>query len=156
VGDRNALAYVLLTRYQVIAGPDALDEQFEVATEALHLAEALGSQYIRWMCHDQRATVSLLRGDLPSARGNLNAYARLLVELWRLRRATRGDADAMLLLLEGRFSEAEEVAREAYATHQRIGSVNARLIYASQMFFLRRERGDPPRVHSLKRFMAEY
>jgi hypothetical protein len=157
IGDPTTLAHALINHWHAIAGPDALDEQLAVAVEVLRLADETDDKALRFYALEYRSTVSLLRGDVSRAYDDLDAHEQLLREIWGGRDVKVGYARSMRALLEGRFAVAERLAHEALGSAQRIGSLNAALIYGAQLYFLHNDRGDlGGLVAAVRRSIAEY
>lgn len=139
LGDAEVLAEALHAHHFVLQGPDHLDERAALARELLSLG---GRIERRWAVRENLAADRLMRGDIEGCRSEL-ALARAEAEASRhpafawLSEGTR----ASLALLEGRFDEAEEQAREALSIGQRTANPNAAALFMGQAHLLARERG---------------
>ena len=139
LGDPECLAEALHALHFVLQGPDHLDERAGIAREVLALE---GRAQVSWAVRENLAADLLMRGDIDGCRREL-AVARTAAEqlrhpafLW-LTEGTR----ASLALLEGRFDDAEERAREALSVGQRTANPNAVALFLGQAHILARERG---------------
>lgn len=142
VGDPGALAYAL-TRWHLVGwGPDTLDERLAAASEAIELADGAGDAWL------QLEATAFLIGDLLES-GDIEAVDRLIEELKRGASKTRVSyhlwftavAEAMQLLLWGRFEEAGKRALEALTVGQEARHQNALQFYGAQFSLQRRELG---------------
>jgi hypothetical protein len=139
LGDPECLAEALHAYHFVLQGPDHLDERAGIAREVLALG---GRAQLSWAVRENLAADLLMRGDGEGCRREL-ALARSAAEalrhpafLW----LTEG-TNASLALLEGRFDEAEERAREALSVGQRTANPNAVALFIGHAHLLARERG---------------
>ena len=142
VGDKPALAYALITRQSALWGPGNLEDRLSAATEVLALAEEADDRETALWARQSRLADLLEKGDMAAVDAEIKAGARLAGELrqpWYL--WWIGWWRAMRALLEGRFEEAERLARQALAIGQRVQEQNALQIFAVQLFLLRREQG---------------
>jgi len=123
--------------------PDQLDERLAAAREALALAER----------HRQRAwAITELygwhfadlveKGDFDSARVVAEAHVRVAqVARQPFFKAAALSSETLLAIHEGRFAEAEALARETLKVGRRFSPANAAGVYGMQMFSIRREQG---------------
>src|SRR5262249_15149425 len=116
VGDPATLAYALNCRRWALWGPENVQERLEAATEIRGLARQVKSGERPLEGRHWRLQSLLELGDIVGVDAEMNAHARLAIELrqplylwfsalWK----------AMRALLEGRFDEAERLAADALA-----------------------------------------
>ena len=141
-GDAATLAEALRARHYALYGPDRVEERLRVATEMLDLAEQMGDREPAAWAHGARVVDLLELGNVPAVGAAIDGYARLAAEM-------RQPAHALIAtehrtaqaLLEGRYAEAEELARESMALAERLGRPDAKAVFAAQTFWLRYEEG---------------
>jgi len=126
-----------------VLGPDQLDERLAAAREALALAEK----------HRQEAwSVTELygwhfadlveKGDLDAARRVADAHLRVAqVSRQPFFQAAALSSRTLLAIHEGRFADAEALARETLKVGSQFSPANAAGAYGMQMFSIRREQG---------------
>jgi tetratricopeptide (TPR) repeat protein len=116
---------------------DAVEAQFTAATEILQLAQMIDHPMLIAGAFETRGTLFLLIGDVARAFENHAEYHRLRFEP----RGAVSWIDPMRALLEGRFDDADRLARESLVTASRVDSPNAPAAYAMQLFQLMLDRG---------------
>ncbi len=142
IGDRGILATVLGIRRAALYEPENVEQRLAAATRILHLAEEAGNEEARLAAHVWRFSDLLELGDLASADREIEAHEKLARKLRQPRYIGYATVfRALRALMDGRFAEGEALAREALETAQRLGSHNLGLLFAAQMFWLRREQG---------------
>jgi tetratricopeptide (TPR) repeat protein len=158
LGGATTLAYALSARHFALWGPDNVAERLTIATEIIRLAEEAGRKELAIGGHFWRLLDLLELGDISALDRELQAYSLLAEELrqpfylWRTT-ALR----AMRALLAGRFEEGEQLIQEALTTGQQAQSPNAFLLFAVQIFGLRREQGRLQELEdALKGFVIRY
>ncbi len=142
LGDPATLAYALIARGLAIWGPAAAFELRELAEEAIGLAEIVGQ-------HDHVAAARLIRFQSILATGPaemvvpaLEEYTRAAVELRQPSHRWYSDLHwTVMLLLEGRLDEAEELAEATYAQGLRAQSWDAGAAHLLALSVLRWEQG---------------
>lgn len=141
--DPATLSYVLAGRYWAIWWPNNPDERVQIAIEMLAVANATGDAE---RIIDSRHMLYLSYVDLgrmDEARAEHRAVVRLAEELRQPAQAWIGSANRTLIaLLEGRFSDAEELMAREMEPGQASNPVRDD-ISAARMhrFLLRREQG---------------
>src|SRR5437867_1210609 len=157
VGDKAALAFTLLSKHYVW-GPASAEDRLAVVTEILRLAEAVGDREMVSWTHVLRHSHLLELGDIPGADGEMEVVARQAEELqqpyylWRaaISRTSRA-------LLEGQLEEGEQLAREALNFGQRAQAPGTAMVFAAQMFAVRREQGRLEELEPIFRaFVQQY
>jgi len=138
----TALAYALSARHMALIGPDTVTERLALADEVIRLAEAGEKKEIAAAGHFWRMMDALELGDIAEVDREVGIYAQLAEELrqpfyfWQTTVLR-----AMRALLEGRFEEAEQLLQEGFTLGQQAQTPNAFLLFAVQLFSLRREQG---------------
>jgi predicted ATPase/class 3 adenylate cyclase/DNA-binding CsgD family transcriptional regulator len=143
LADPHTLAAVLLFSLPAFQGqPEKIPACLAYATKIVRLAEETGE---REMALDGRGwlTVPLLMlGDIQELDVQLAARARLAQELqYPHQLYISAVTQVMRALLDGRFAEGEQLARQALTIGKRLQSEGVDGIFAMQMFTLRREQG---------------
>jgi eukaryotic-like serine/threonine-protein kinase len=143
VGDPKALA-TALTRRQFTSGVgrEATERRLVESQEMHDLAKRLGDLELELRAHVYRVRDYLELGNIPEVDRNLAAYERLARELrqpqflWHipLLRGTRA-------LIDGRFSDAEQLMAEARAGGERAQEPVSAMFFVIQDLLLRRHRG---------------
>jgi DNA-binding SARP family transcriptional activator len=140
--DPATLAYALDARHVVIWGPDTVEERAAITAETARLAEQAGDEERAFQIHYWRVASFLEVGDLSAARDELAVAVRLAEELRQAaQRWYVAVVQAQLVLLEGRFAEAERLIEQALALGQQAQSWEALVYYRLQMFGLRSAQG---------------
>lgn len=128
---------VLHDAYWATWSPDDPEAREALAAEMQTLAERAGQSVMSAMASTLRAAAVLERGERIEAElayapaSDLPTSEHAAIALFQSGRR------ACIALLEGRFEEAERLARQAHATARRFGSTNADAIYAAQIGWLR-------------------
>jgi class 3 adenylate cyclase len=142
MGDDGILATVLTMRRAALFDPDTLEERLAVATRILALAEKAGNEEARLAAHLSRISDLLELGDVRGADREVDAHEELARKLRQPRYIGYATVfRALRALMDGRFEAGEALARQALDTAQRLGSHNLGVLFATQMFWLRREQG---------------
>jgi DNA-binding SARP family transcriptional activator/tetratricopeptide (TPR) repeat protein len=140
--DRATLAWALEARSVVLWGPDNVDELLVLSDEIVTLADAAGECEQAVNAHAMRSEVLLALGELPAARADLEAAARLAQELrlpsqrWHVAVHQIG-----LALLAGRFPEAQQLIERANRFGERAHRAEATWCAVVQRFPLLLEQG---------------
>jgi tetratricopeptide (TPR) repeat protein len=142
IGDPATLALALHSRRWTLWAPVHLDARLAAATELARLAGETASRELALQAHAWRLGDLLELGDIDGVRRETDIYARLAAEL---RQPTyqwwAAMFQAMLALLQGRFAEAERLARDGVALAERGQPEVARQVFGSYLGFLREIRG---------------
>jgi len=129
-GADDALVDALNARHAALWSPDRLAERLRVARELVDLAELVGDRERSLQARTWLVLDLVEAGDLDTARGEIEEYARLAepldipafewwVPAWR----------AMLALVEGRFDDTRRLSDEALEIGDVVGDGNARLYW---------------------------
>jgi tetratricopeptide (TPR) repeat protein len=141
-GDPLALVHALEARHFAIWGPHGPAERLALADEMMRSAMAINNVDLVMHAHMLRIHDLLELGLITEVDAAIAAYARLAEELrqpsyqWGL-----GMVRAMRTMMDGRFSDAEELATVALAVGQRVQPQTAATLFAAQLFHLRRDQG---------------
>ncbi len=122
--------------------PEAIAARIATVNEMLHLAEQINDtekilDTVMLRIYDQLAL-----GNIEKATVDLEVFTRMAHEtqqpfyIYHI-----GVMQTGLLLLAGRFEEAEQLAAEALDSAKRMGVENADGVFGMQMFTIRREQG---------------
>jgi tetratricopeptide (TPR) repeat protein len=142
VDDPSAKIAALYSRSVSLEGFDAVEERLELATEIVRVAGEAGDREMVLRGHYRRLRDLAELGDLPAVEQEIRIYSTLadesrqprylwLAPFWRSTRA----------LLEGRFQECEQLARESLAIGKKAHDRNAELFFGTQMSTLGKLRG---------------
>ena len=134
-GDRRTLATVLVHRGWALDGPDDVDDALAVAAELLGIGDELGDPELRLEGLRIRLAAQFEKGEHPAATATARTLKQLAEEV-RYPEFTRLAAmwDIITANLEGRFSDAKELAGELSRRLARIGHSQAQLIPMAQTF----------------------
>ena len=147
-GEPSTLCYVLELVLHMSSGPAHIGERLSYAIECLESARRAGDLE-RMMFGTTRWIYALfeageIAGGVDRAMEELESVVR------QIRQPQYSYVQAgfitMRALLEGRFTEAEQLALQALTLGQRLQSESAEGIFGMQMFMLRREQG---RLHEV-------
>ena len=158
LGDPLTLATCLDARHYALWRPETVQERLAVAAELRRIAEDVGDPELELEGAGWTVVDLLELGDVAGADIQIAAASRLaaalhrpLYEWWTsLFRCARAQID-------GRFDEAERLAKDTLAIGQRGQAENAIHVYAQAMFNIRREQGRLAEVEeSIHGFIAMY
>ncbi|HTE63439.1 MAG TPA: AAA family ATPase, partial [Solirubrobacteraceae bacterium] len=158
LGDPLTLATCLDARHYALWRPETVHERMEVAAELRRIAETVGDHELELEGAGWTVVDLLELGDVAGADIQIAAASRLAATLHRplygwwtsLFRCTRAQID-------GRFDEAERLAKETLEIGQRGQAENAVHVFAQAMFNIRREQGRLSEVEeSVHGFIAMY
>jgi DNA-binding SARP family transcriptional activator/tetratricopeptide (TPR) repeat protein len=142
LGDPATLAYALGGYVVGHFSPDLLREHLEVATELIRVARDVGDKEREVDGHEFRLGALIELGEIEAARKEIEAMAKLAEELRQPAHAWFVSVwTTLLVLLEGRFAEAEGLIANTHKAGERAQDWEADLSYALQLFILRREQG---------------
>jgi DNA-binding SARP family transcriptional activator len=116
--DNVALAHVLHLRAAALNGPDYLDQRLQAVTELLALPGLPPLMTVR--ARQLHAQVLVTLGRVSEASAELDLAAQLVEEQRSPLRTQLAWSRAGLLLLGGRWREADELSRAAYDLHARM------------------------------------
>ncbi|MEA2444573.1 MAG: eukaryotic-like serine/threonine-protein kinase [Thermoleophilales bacterium] len=141
-GDARTILYTLATRHAVLWGPDAVDEQLDVAGVIVRLAEASGDRERGLVGHGWRLNDLLVLGDRAAVDDEVDTCVQWAAELrQRAHSWYATHCRAMLALLEGRFDAVEDLIRTALELNPQVHDQSASQSWVIQMFALRGEQG---------------
>jgi len=142
LGDVATLAYALGGHMASHHGPDFTTTQAALSAELVDLAVSVGDKERAMEGLELRLAALLELGDMPGAVAaleHMEALARELrqpSQMWYVA-AYRG----VVLLLEGRLVETEQLIEEALRLGERSQNWSATVSYRLQLYLLRREQG---------------
>jgi DNA-binding SARP family transcriptional activator len=152
IRDPATLAYALAGYVLANDSPDKSHERLLLAGELVELAVAIGDKERAVEGHEVCLLSSLELGDVHAARVELEAMATLAGDLRQPAQEWFAAAyRALLALLEGSFSEAEELIPRAFALGSGVQEWSATVSYRLQLYLLRREQGRLGEVDALLR-----
>ncbi len=158
LGDRGVLTTVLVDARFARWGPDDLPERLGEASEILATAQATRSPEAALVARLFRVIDFLELGriaDVDHELAVLSAEAQELRQPWYLEHATA--LRAMRARLDGRYDEAERLARAALELGLRVGDPTAVTTYAGHRLDLCREQGDlSEQEAAIRQFAVEY
>jgi tetratricopeptide (TPR) repeat protein len=152
VGDGRALAYALSSLCDAIAGPDHIDERLALATEMVELGRESGDRQMELLGRRFRVLAFLEQGDIASVDAEIEAFGRLAESLGQpLYTCYVPVFRGMRAAMQGRFEDAERLARDADAIGRRGGSLNASMLAVTVLAWVHRQRGRPDMSERLMR-----
>jgi tetratricopeptide (TPR) repeat protein len=134
-GDRRTLATVLMHRGWALDGPDDVDDALAVASEILGIGAELGDPELRLEGLRIRVAAQFEKGEHAAAVRAALAMKELAEEVGHpefMRLAAMWDVT--IANLEGRFTDAKELAGELGRRLARIGHSQAQIIPVAQTF----------------------
>jgi DNA-binding CsgD family transcriptional regulator/tetratricopeptide (TPR) repeat protein len=139
----STLVATLSARWQ----HERVSERVASAEEAARLAAAAGDRALMLDATAWRMFDCFELGDMPNWRKHIDLYERGASELREpFLRYVASSSRTMHALFEGRFEEAERLARNTLQIGDRMPGLDAAGVYGVQMFTLRREQG---RLHEV-------
>ncbi len=156
IGDPATLGYALAGYIAAHHSPEFTPMQLTLGTEQLQVATEAGDLERAAEGHEHRLTSLVWLGDIPGAKAELAALAKLAEELrqpsqeWFV--AVYG---ALLALLQGQLDEAEVLITRALGLGRRAQSWNAAVSYGLQLYLLRREQGRLEEIEHLIRHSVD-
>jgi DNA-binding SARP family transcriptional activator len=140
--DDVALVAALLSCHAALLHVRHLEERFEVAEEAVALADRLGLREFATLGRHWHIYDLMERGDVERARARHAELDQLALDLQQpLYRHSALAWQGVFAQLAGRFDETEEVAREGLRLAERAGARDAHAHFAAQLLVARREQG---------------
>ena len=114
LGDRNALGYALNARMHTLWGADPAPERMAAGTELGEIADDVGDELLALHGHMWRIRELLVQGDVEAVRAEVARFeARDAGPVHPLSASYSCNVAAMLALIEGDFSHADELGRRA-------------------------------------------
>ena len=156
MGDPGTLVYAIQGYILGHHSPEHTGRQLELATELVALATRVGDKERVLEGHEERLDAFLEFGDMTAAKLELEAMTRLARELHQPSQEWFAAIyRALLTLLTGNLSEAEEQISAAHRLGRRAQGWSAAVTYRLQLYALRREQGRLADVEDLVRRSAE-
>jgi tetratricopeptide (TPR) repeat protein len=152
IGDPETLAYAISGYNATRHSPDFTPEQVGRATELIEVAAEAGDLERAAEGYEHRAVALLELADMPGAKADFAAMAKLAEELrqpsqeWYV-----AVYNALVALLEGELAEAESLIAGALSLGERALSRIAAVCYRLQLYMLRREQGRLVEIEGLVR-----
>jgi tetratricopeptide (TPR) repeat protein len=139
IGDRNVLATALIYALSSRWGPDDLDERLQTAAEIVGVARGDRDRFLG-LC--ALAVIHLERAERHAADEMLRELVTIAGRLMQPRYTWQARVlQACFALIDGRFREADDLAREALATGERAHEVNVELIYGAHAAVSHNDQG---------------
>ncbi|HXY91741.1 MAG TPA: AAA family ATPase, partial [Acidimicrobiia bacterium] len=133
LGDDEALAYCLACRHTAIFDPDHLHDRMDVAAELVEVGARVGNPEFELTGHVHRACDLLELAHVDEARVEAEICAKLVDELGQpSHRYFVLWLQSTLALIEGNFSEAEELAKESFELGLAASHPDAAVVYGTQ------------------------
>jgi class 3 adenylate cyclase len=140
--DPAVLCDVLRATHWALWGPENLEERLALTSEFLQLGERVGNQAAELEGRIYRVSHLLEQGNVSQADLELRVFTRVAEGLRQPYYLWAGAAfDALQVLREGRFEEAEGLIQRALEIGQRNGNQNAPFIFGAQIFAVWKEQG---------------
>ena len=142
VGDTQALGDALVARHWALWGPENTEDRFAAAVEIVKLAESIDYPTLLLQGHQFRLADLLELGDIRGVDLEIDAIAWLADELHRPQHQWFVAVfRAMRAHMNGRFDEAEQLAKKALAIGERVHRETAVGWYGVQTAALQRAQG---------------
>jgi DNA-binding winged helix-turn-helix (wHTH) protein/tetratricopeptide (TPR) repeat protein len=142
VGDTQALGDALVARHWALWGPENAEDRFAAAVEIVKLAETIDYPPLLLQGHQFRLADLLELGDIRGVDLEIDAIAWLADELHRPQHQWFVAVfRAMRAHMNGRFEEADQLARKALAIGERVHRETAVGWYGVQTSALQRAQG---------------
>jgi tetratricopeptide (TPR) repeat protein len=156
IGDEPALLSALYSRSISLEGFEAAKERLAAATEIVTLAERLGNKEMALRGHFRRIRDLYTVGDISALDQETETYGRLAEELRQpLYLWLAPFYRSTVALLDGRFDESEQLARQSLDIGQRAQDQNAIVFFNVQIVTLRGLQGRSAEVEPNVKTMVE-
>ncbi len=156
-GDPSTLAITLLATLSARWHHDRIGERVASADEAMAIAMQQGDRFLMFSALAWRMFDTFELGDVATWREQLERYERGGEEFRQpFFRYVASSSRAMHALFEGRFDDAERLARRTFEIGNRMPGLDAAGVYGVQMFTLRREQGRLQEVAPLVRHFVHH
>jgi DNA-binding SARP family transcriptional activator len=156
LGDPGTTAYALSGYIAAHQSPGDTRAQDARTAELMRAATEAGDLERLAEAHEHHCVAMIELGEMERARADLGAMARLADELRQPSQTWFVSVyQTLLLLLEGRFAEAEESMSQTRRSGERALGWNAEVTYRLQLFLLRREQGRLAEIEDLVRASVE-
>ena len=142
LGDDRVLLEVLYRRSLTIAEPSTIEERMPLTAEVLELADKLGEPLWQLLASAERGRVAMEAADVDEARRHVNRQLELMETCGAAYgRHVAGWARPWMLVLSGRFDEAEAAATAAAQESASTAQPDAMPILGALLVTLRWEQG---------------
>jgi tetratricopeptide (TPR) repeat protein len=142
LGDPEALAEVLLSRFWVVWTPDALDEQRAIVGELLDLAQRLADPLHTTQTWFLRYLIQIQSADIEAAERSLETFGHLAEELGHASpRFFACLSRCCFILMSGRIGEAERLAGTMLELGRTSGQPDVETLFSSVLFSIRYVQG---------------
>ena len=156
LGDPETLAYAIQGYILGHHSPAHTPAQLALADELIDVATEAGDKERVFEGREERLDSLIELGQMEAARAELESMARLAGELRQPSHLWMAcEYRALVALLDGRLTEAEELICEARALGERAQSWNAAVTHRLQLYVLRREQGRLGEMQELVRSSVE-
>jgi class 3 adenylate cyclase/tetratricopeptide (TPR) repeat protein len=143
LADDDALGFALVCAHTALSDPGHLDDRLRLSTELVEVGERVGNAEFALIGHVHRACDLLEVARVDEARREAEACAYLVDLLGQpINRYFVSWLQSTLALLEGRFDDAEQLAREALEIGVAAEHPDAHVVFATQAVVLGLQRGD--------------
>jgi tetratricopeptide (TPR) repeat protein len=135
LGYQPTLAYALSSRIAALSGPDDVEARLAASQEMVTLADQCANSEFAMIGHGWSIADSLATGDVHRARFAIARFAELAKQsrhpyfVWWLAAIRTMEA-----IVEGRLTEAEELAAVCFARGQRTVAVDAAHVFAGHRY----------------------
>jgi len=155
IGDPATLSYALAGYIAAHHSPEGTHQQVELATQLVEMAVEAGDKERALEAHEHRGVALVELGEMPGAKADLEAMAKLAEELRQpSQKWFVAELRAQHALIEGRLDEAERLVADALSLGERAQPWSAVVAHVLQLFLLRRLQGRLDEVEELIRSAA--
>ncbi|HXI89357.1 MAG TPA: protein kinase [Blastocatellia bacterium] len=158
VDDAEATVAALYGKHLILEGTPSVEERLAVATEILGIAERGGNKEMELQIRYRRILDLMELAEMPAVDAEIEAYARLAEELRQPRYLWLTPfLKGSRALLEGRFEECAQLARQAIAIGQRAQDPTAPLMFETLINVLRMVQGQvEDREQAILRYLENF
>ena len=158
VDDPEATVAALYGKHLILEGTPSVEERLAVATEILEIAERGSNKEMELQIRYRRILDLMELAEMPAVDAEIEAYARLAEELRQPRYLwVTPFLKGSRALLEGRFEECAQLARQAMAIGQRAQDPTAPLMFETMINVLRMVQGQvEDREEAILRYIENF
>ena len=158
VDDAEATVAALYGKHLILEGTPGVEERLAVATEILEIAERGSNKEMELQIRYRRILDLMELAEMPAVDAETEAYARLAEELRQPRYLwVTPFLKGSRALLEGRFEECAQFARQAMAIGQRAQDPTAPLMFETLINVLRMVQGQvEDREEAIMRYIENF
>ncbi len=158
VDDAEATVAALYGKHLILEGTPGVEERLAVATEILEIAERGSNKEMELQIRYRRILDLMELAEMPAVDAEIEAYARLAEELRQPRYLwVTPFLKGSRALLEGRFEECAQFARQAMAIGQRAQDPTAPLMFETLINVLRMVQGQvEDREEAIMRYIENF